>query len=165
MIFHTNSFPSKCFLTPYFSLFRSISENILNRKEKYNPLPPAPHALGVCVPISPGRAALPCSSPPNQSWEWAGSDPSSAALEWRSLKGPLQVGPKTSGELKTFPRSLKLKRDSKWDTFGWTHVIVLCLASYKQLAFEDYSADKIHTLFDIFQYLRIFETTTYYSNS
>ena len=35
MIFHTNSFPSKCFLTPYFSLFRSISENILNRKEKY----------------------------------------------------------------------------------------------------------------------------------
>ena len=62
---------------------------------------------------------------------------------------------------KTFPRSLKFKRVSKWDTFGWTHVIVLCLASYKQLAFEDYSADKIHTLFDIFQYLRIFETTTY----
>lgn len=39
------------------------------------------------------------------------------------------------------------------------------MASYKQLAFEDYSADKIHTLFDIFQYLWIFETTTYYSNS
>lgn len=76
------------------------------------------------------------------------------------------ISPKTSKWAKTFPSSLKLKRDSKWDTFGWIHVTLLYL-SFLESAFENYSADNKNT--HIIWYfpvpLRLEDNNIYFSNS